>query len=83
MSKVVCNSEKGYYINQAKKKEDKYLGLFSKKQLEDLEYGSSLPVEKINSKELKRKLKEQKGVGDTFLSFAATSTRPRCGSDDL
>lgn len=76
MSKVVCNSEKGYYINLAKKKEDKYSGLLSKKQLEDLEYESRLPVEKINSKELKRKLKEQKGVGDTF-------TRPRCGSDDL
>lgn len=59
---------KGYYMNKKKKEEDKYVGLFSGKQLADLEGETELVVSKVSKKEVEKKIKDQKGHGLTYTS---------------
>ena len=57
----------GYYCNKLKKEKDPYDGMFSKKQLADLEGETELKRTNISKKELTKKVREQKGAGLTFV----------------
>lgn len=59
---------KGFYMGRMEKKEDKFEGLFNRKQLADLEGETELKVTKISKKEKERLIKEQRraGCGSTF-----------------
>lgn len=69
MSRAIRNvMPDGYYSNKSKRENDKYDGLFSKKQMADLESETELKRTPINKTVLQKKLKDQKieGCGHTM-----------------
>lgn len=68
MSRYYNSMPDGYYMNKKRKEEDKYDGLFSKKQLRDLEGETELKKETISVKKKNEKIREQRiqGFGETM-----------------
>lgn len=62
------NMPTGYYTRKMSRENDKYDGLFSSSQLRDLEFETSIPVKKVNSKELRKLKHHSKGNGSNFSS---------------
>lgn len=58
---------KGYYMNKMRKEQDKYEGLFSKKQRSDLGNATEVQLHKVSTKQLNKQLRQQKGAGLTFM----------------
>lgn len=66
----------GYYMNKAKKENDKYDGLFSKRQLADLEGETELKKTEVSSNYTKSRIREQRLAG-----FGQTMQKPIDFSD--
>lgn len=57
----------GYYMRKQKQEQDPYHGMYTKKQLADLEGETELKRTSINKKVLTEKVRKQKGAGLTFV----------------
>lgn len=68
MGRIENRMYDGYYMNKSKRENDKYDGLFSKKQLADLDGETELVKTNVSKNYTKGKVREQRlaGYGQTM-----------------